>query len=92
MGDIRSPRLLYLKGGLMLAVGLLASGLLISECPSWKVAMLLALAVWGFARAYYFAFYVIEHYVDPSYRFAGLFDFLRYAMGRRKPPSEGRPG
>ncbi len=89
MADIRSPRLLYLKGGLFLTIGLLASGLLIAEHPSGKVALLLTLAVWGFARAYYFAFYVIEHYIDASYRFAGLFDFLRYATGRRKPPGEG---
>jgi len=32
---------------------------------------------------YYFAFYVIEKYVDPTYRFAGLWSFLRYAMSRR---------
>jgi hypothetical protein len=47
VADIRSPRLLYLKGGLLLAVGLIASGLLIAEHPTWKVAMLLAVAVWG---------------------------------------------
>jgi hypothetical protein len=27
---------------------------------------------------------VIEHYVDPGYRFAGLIDFLRYAMRQRR--------
>jgi hypothetical protein len=86
MADIRSPRLLYLKAGLLLAVGLLASGLLIAENPSGKVALLLAIAVWGFARAYYFAFYAIEHYIDGSYRFAGLFDFLKYALDRRRMP------
>jgi hypothetical protein len=83
MADIKSPRLLYIKGGLMLVVGLLASGLLIAEHPSLKVVFLLVLAIWGFSRAYYFAFYVIEHYVDPSYKFAGLVDFLKYALGRR---------
>jgi hypothetical protein len=83
MADLRSPRLLYLKAGLLLAVGLLASGLLIAEHPSWKVALLLALAVWGFARAYYFAFYVIEHYIDSSRKYAGLVDFLQYALRRR---------
>jgi hypothetical protein len=83
MADLRGPRILYFKAGLLLAVGLLASGLLIAEHPSWKVALLLALAVWGFARAYYFAFYVIEHYIDGSYKYAGLVDFLRYALRRR---------
>ena len=46
--------------------------------PRPRTAVLLAVAVWSFARAYYFAFYVIEHYIDPSYRFAGLVSLLRY--------------
>ena len=83
MADIQSPRLLYLKAGLLLAVGLLASGLLIAEHPSGKVVFLLTLAVWGFARAYYFAFYVIEHYVDPGFKFAGLGSFVVYLMRKR---------
>ena len=81
-GDLRDPRLLYLKGALFLALGVLASGLLLWEHPSSRVALLLSLAVWAFARAYYFAFYVIEHYVDPSYRFAGLGSFVRYVLRR----------
>jgi len=27
---------------------------------------------------YYFAFYVIQHYVDPAYRFSGLWSFVCY--------------
>lgn len=54
------------------------------ERPTIKVAVLLVLAVWAFARAYYFAFYVVQHYADPGYRFAGLVDFARYVLrGRR---------
>ena len=82
MSDIRSPRLLYLKGALFVLLGLLASGLLIAERPTLRTVLLLAVAVWSFARAYYFAFYVIEHYVDPSYRFAGLGDFVKYLWRR----------
>jgi hypothetical protein len=89
MADIQSPRLLYLKGGLLLAIGLLASALLIAEHPTVKVALLLAIAIWGFARAYYFAFYVIEHYVDGSYKYAGLFDFVKYLLGRRRTSRDG---
>jgi hypothetical protein len=84
MGDITNPRLLYLKGGLFVFTGLFASGLLLLECPSLKVAALLALAIWSFARAYYFAFYVVEHYADPGYRFAGLWSFARYAWARKR--------
>ena len=92
MPDLTSPRLIYAKGALFLLTGLLASTLLIIECPTVKAALLLAVAVWCFARAYYFAFYVIEHYVDPGYRFAGLGSFVRYLWRRRKPsmpPGDG---
>ena len=80
--DITNVRLLYLKGALFLLGGLLASAALLLECPSAKVAALLALAVWCFARAYYFAFYVIQHYADPAYRYAGVASFLRYLWNR----------
>jgi hypothetical protein len=89
MGDITNPRWLYFKGALFVVTGLLASGLLLLECPSLKVAALLAVAIWSFARAYYFAFYVVEHYADPGYRFAGLWSFARYVWARRR--REGRP-
>lgn len=80
LGDIKRPWLLYLKGGLFVGIGLLASAVLLIEHPSWRVAVLLAAAVWGFARAYYFAFYVIEHYIDDGYRYAGLGSFVRHVL------------
>jgi len=36
-----------------------------------------------FARAYYFAFYVIERYVD---RFSGLWSCVRYLCSQRPQP------
>ena len=83
MTDIKNVKLLWIKGGLFLLIGTVASVLLWLESPSLKVALLLLLAVWAFCRAYYFAFYVIEHYADPGYRFAGLVSFLRYAWRKR---------
>ena len=85
MADLTNPRLIYFKGFLFLFAGLLASLILILETPRLKTALLLALAVWCFARFYYFAFYVIEHYVDPGYRFAGLWSFVRYLVRRKGP-------
>lgn len=82
--DITNPRLLYLKGGLFLLTGLIAAGVLILEDPRWRTAALLAIAVWSFCRAYYFAFYVIEHYVDPQFRFAGLWAFAQYQLRQRR--------
>ena len=77
MTDIKSPRLLYFKGALMLATGLLASAVLIAEHPSIKTIVLLIVAIWGFCRAYYFAFYVIQNYIDPGFRYSGLIAFVR---------------
>ncbi|MCX5661024.1 MAG: hypothetical protein NTW19_15150 [Planctomycetota bacterium] len=87
-GDLTSPLAIKVKGGLFLLTGLLASALLLADAPSLRNAALLAIAVWSFCRSYYFAFYVIEHYVDPGYRFAGLIDFARYMLGRRAKPTE----
>ena len=56
--------------------------LLVLKAPSVEVVLLLLLSVWAFCRFYYFAFYVIEHYVDPSYRFSGLWSFARYLLSR----------
>ncbi len=80
--DITNVRVLYLKGILFLLIGVLSGVVIILDHPTLKMAGLLAVCIWSFARAYYFAFYVIEHYVDRTYRFAGLGSFLRYALKR----------
>jgi hypothetical protein len=84
MRDITSPKWLYIKGALFLVTGLFASVLLLVDSPTLLTAFLLAVAIWSFCRLYYFAFYVIEHYIDPGYKFAGLTDFVRYVWRRRK--------
>jgi hypothetical protein len=84
MGDLTSPLLIYLKRFLFLFLGCLAAVLVIAEHPTFKMTALQAIAIWSLCRFYYFAFYVIEHYVDPSYKFAGLWSFVRYLMRRRE--------
>jgi hypothetical protein len=84
MHDIKSPPLLWIKGLLFLGLGLLASTLVVLQAPSVRIVLLLALSVWAFCRSYYFAFYVIQHYVDPTYRFSGLLSFSQYAFRRRR--------
>jgi hypothetical protein len=88
MRDIRHPVLLYAKGTLFVAVGTLAAVLLLLRHSSIEVAVLLAVAIWAFCRAYYFAFYVIEHYIDPQFKFAGLMSVARH-LARQRP--WGRP-
>lgn len=82
-GDIQDARLLYLKGALFALIVLLASAGILVECGSWRVAVLLALALWAACRFYYFLFYVIEKYADPGFRFAGLSSALKYFWDRR---------
>lgn len=36
--------------------------------PTISTAICLLLMIWAFSRAYYFAFYVIEKYIDPGYK------------------------
>tara|TARA_B100000401_G_C52622883_1_gene632238 strand:+ start:425 stop:682 length:258 start_codon:yes stop_codon:yes gene_type:complete len=83
MKDIKKVWLLYIKGGLMFLVGLIASLLLISTHFELKTFLLLALAIWGFCRSYYFAFYVIQNYIDPDYKYSGLIEFAKYSVKRR---------
>ncbi len=83
MRDLESLRAIYAKGALFLVVGVGAVALVVLENPTIKTGLLLAIAVWSFCRLYYFMFYVIEHYVDGSYRFSGLWSFARYVWGRR---------
>ncbi len=83
MKDLTDSRWIKLKGLLFLMVGLLSSALLLLDHLEIKTAILLALTVWCFCRFYYFAFYVIEHYVDASYRFAGLFSFAKYVIRQK---------
>lgn len=82
--DIKSPRLLWFKGLLFLVLGLISAVLLWLEQPSLRHAALLTLCVWAFCRAYYFAFYVIERYADPGFRFAGLSSVVRHLMQKRQ--------
>lgn len=86
MRDLQNPKLMWLKAAIFLLIGVAGSALLLLEAPTLRVAILLAATVWGFCRAYYFAFYVIERYVDPNYRFSGLMSFVAYALRKRPGP------
>lgn len=85
MRDLTSAASMKLKVALFLVIGVLSGGLIVMDRPEWRTALLLVLCVWAFCRAYYFAFYVIEKYVDPGFKFSGLGSVVRYLMGRKKP-------
>ena len=90
MADLKDPRLIYLKGALFLLGCVLSAGTLLLENPSWRNAVLLGIAIWCAARFYYFMFYVIERYVDPEYKFAGIGLFIVYVF-RAKPAAPPEP-
>jgi hypothetical protein len=84
MKEITNPTWIKAKGILFLLVGILAATLLVLEHPTWKVALLLALAIWCSCRFYYFAFYVIEKYIDADYKFSGLWSLIGYLIQNRQ--------
>lgn len=84
MTDLKNPKIIWLKGVLFFLLGLLAAGLLVIEARDLTVSLLLCVAVWAFCRFYYFAFYVIQQYVDPGYSFSGLISFVRYSFSKRR--------
>ena len=75
---ILSPRWMLVKALLFVVMATMAAVLLLVAIQSWLTIALVVVLVWAACRTYYFAFYVIEHYVDAEYRFAGLVDCLRW--------------
>ena len=84
MRDITNPTLLYVKGLMFLGCGMVGGALLVLDRPTFQTVALLAVTVWCFARAYYFAFYVIQRYADPSFRYSGLGSLLLYLLRNRR--------
>lgn len=83
-GDLQNPRIIWIKGILFCVLGVLSAAVLLARMPGLTEAALLCIIIWAFCRAYYFAFYVIQHYVDPGFKFDGLVSFLRYAIKSRR--------
>jgi len=83
-GDLKDARLMYLKAGLFLIAGLMCAVALFVQNPTWTTALLLLIGIWSFCRLYYFAFYVIEKYIDSSYKFAGLHSVVVYWWRKRR--------
>jgi hypothetical protein len=94
MRDLNSHRSMKMKAALFAGIGLLSAWLLWISVPTFKSAVLLILCVWAFCRLYYFAFYVIEKYIDPAFKFSGVLDALRYLLkskDKQQPSPPTRP-
>lgn len=84
MRNLKNTTAIYAKGLLFLLIGLASAGLLLLDLASLRGFLLLSVCIGAFCRAYYFAFYVIEKYVDAQYRFSGLISFGRYLLRSKR--------
>lgn len=83
MQELSSPKWLYIKAALFLILGVTSGTLLVLNDAHLRTVALLALSVWAFSRFYYFCFYVLERYVDPSFRFSGLLSVIAHIAQSR---------
>jgi hypothetical protein len=81
--DLKNSKWMYAKAVMLLTIGTLSFGLLLLPQPLWGRISLQILMIWAFARTYYFAFYVMEHYIDASCKYSGILAFLRHLATRR---------
>ena len=84
MKDLTDPWWMKFKAVLFIVTGVFSAVLLLRDVPTWHDALFLGICVWSFCRLYYFAFYVIERYIDPEFRFSGLGSVVRYLLKREK--------
>jgi len=78
MRDIVSTRLMFVKAVLFAVTVILSGGVLFAVAPQLSTIVLLGVFGWACARTYYFVFYVIERYVDPTFKFSGIASALRF--------------
>lgn len=77
-------RWIFVKAGLFVLLALLAAAILVLQQPTWTTAGCALALGWASARAYYFVFHVVQHWVDPEFRFRGLVEFVVWWRNRRR--------
>jgi len=82
-GDLQSKKWIVLKGVLFLLLAVFAAAGLLLQSFRVETAALLAICVWASCRLYYFLFYVLQNYVDPTFKYRGILDALVFLT--RKP-------
>lgn len=83
MRDLQNSAWMYFKALGFLVIGVVSATLLLLDNRKLQTALLLILTTWAMCRAYYFAFYVIEKYVDSQFKFSGILDFCLYLLRHR---------
>jgi hypothetical protein len=81
--QLRSHVAIHVKGALFLALALMSAGILFLLERAAVTALCIVTLAWASARWYYYVFYVIERWIDPSFRYTGVISFVRYALRSR---------
>ena len=78
--DLKSKTTMYIKALLFCMILILAVILNLMEIDLTIRILSIVLIVWSSARIYYFMFYVIENYINPKYKFSGIYSLLKYLL------------
>ena len=84
-----NPKWMYLKAIGFALIALLCAASLFMKSMRRDTVVLIVCLVWASARAYYFCFYVIEKYIDPEYKFAGVGSAIQHLLRRRSTDDQG---
>lgn len=83
--DLTSTRSMIVKAACFVLIFLCCGALVImpsdrDEGVAWINAAWYFLGAWSLCRAYYFVFYVITSYCDPSFRYAGVWSAVVWVL------------
>ncbi|HEX2641837.1 MAG TPA: hypothetical protein VHU81_02515 [Thermoanaerobaculia bacterium] len=84
MRELTSVKAMTFKAGLFFLMAVLCAAGLLMANPSFATAFFVLLLAWSAARFYYFLFYVLQTYVDPSLKYSGLLSLARELAARRR--------
>ena len=83
MKDLQSKHWIVAKGIAFAGIAVASAVMVLLESTSVRMAVLLMVLVWSACRFYYFLFYVLERYVDPRLRYAGVLALIRTIIAKR---------
>ncbi len=78
------PHWIFVKGALFAVILAMSTALIILESRMLMRTLLAPVVIWSSARLYYFMFYVIERYIEPNYKFAGIYSCIQYFWRQRQ--------
>jgi len=84
MRDLTSPRTMIFKAALFLVLATLCGVGLWLRARQVSTLLLIVALAWSAARAYYFLFYVLHTYVDPTLKYSGLFSLVGQLAARQR--------